>query len=73
MRDSGTDIQADRLSATPKIAFLFLIYDSINQEDLWSQFFENVDSEKYSIYVHFKRNKKLKHFEDIMLKLMKLC
>ena len=64
MRDSGTNIQSDRLSATPKIAFLFLIYNSINQEDLWSQFFENVDPEKYSIHIHYKSNKKLKHFED---------
>ena len=47
-----------------KIAFCFLIYDKINNEDHWYKFFEKVDKNKYNIYIHFKKNKKLKYFED---------
>ncbi len=51
-----------------KIAFLFLIYDEIVHEDLWANFFKGVDPEKYSIYIHYKTNKPLKHFERYKLK-----
>uniref|UniRef100_A0A6C0ISH7 Core-2/I-Branching enzyme n=1 Tax=viral metagenome TaxID=1070528 RepID=A0A6C0ISH7_9ZZZZ len=50
-----------------KIAFCFLIYDSINCEELWNIFFKNVDINKYSIYIHYKTNKQLKYFEKYKL------
>jgi len=45
------------------IAFCFLIYYSINLEDLWYSWFQNVDKSKYNIYIHYKINKPLKYFE----------
>ena len=56
--------QSDFFNQTDKLAFLFLIYDEINQEDLWFDYFKNVDKSKYSIYIHYKVNKHLKHFEQ---------
>lgn len=47
-----------------KIAFCFLIYDKINNEEHWYKFFEKVDKKKYNIYIHYKKNKNLKYFED---------
>jgi len=47
-----------------KIAFLFLIYQTIELEELWMKFFENVDKNKYNIYIHYKYNKQLKYFND---------
>ena len=55
-------------SKNKKIAFCFLIYDSINQEELWHQFFQNVDTSKYTIYIHYKENKPLTYFEPYKLK-----
>ena len=46
-----------------KIAFCFLIYDTIIHEELWNIFFDSVDTNKYSIYIHYKTNKPLKYFE----------
>jgi len=51
-----------------KLAFLFLIYDEIDQEELWYNFFKNIDENKYSIYIHYKNNKLLKFFEKFKLK-----
>ena len=51
-----------------KIAFCFLIYDSIQLEELWHIFFKNVDPNKYAIYIHYKTNKPLKYFENYKLK-----
>jgi hypothetical protein len=51
-----------------KIAFLFLIYDIINLEELWNIFFLNVNKNKYTIYIHFKNNVPLKYFEQYKLK-----
>lgn len=51
-----------------KIAFLFLIYDILNLEELWRYFFLNVDKNKYTIYIHFKNNVLLKYFEQYKLK-----
>jgi len=51
-----------------KLAFLFLIYDEILQEELWYEFFKNINPNKYSIYIHYKNNKKLKFFDDFKLK-----
>jgi hypothetical protein len=61
--------QIERFDNTnKKIAFCFLIFDSINQEELWHQFFQNVDTSKYTIYIHYKENKPLKYFEPYKLK-----
>lgn len=46
-----------------KIAFLFLIYDVINHEELWNIFFKNIDKNLYNIYIHYKYNVPLKYFE----------
>ena len=51
-----------------KIAFLFLIYDILNLEELWNKFFLNVDKNKYTIYIHYKNNVTLKYFEQYKLK-----
>lgn len=51
-----------------KIGFCFLIYDEIILEEIWNDFFKNVDRKKYGIYIHYKINKKLKYFEDKKLK-----
>lgn len=59
--------EQDTVNAPKKIAFCFLIYDSINHEELWKKFFENVDHNKYTIYIHYKENKRLKHFEKYKL------
>jgi len=52
-----------------KIAFLFLIYDKINNEELWNIFFNNIDINKYNIYIHYKYkyNTKLKYFDNYKL------
>lgn len=50
-----------------KIGFCFLIYDIINQEELWNEWFKNADKEKYEIYIHYKNNKELKYFEEYKL------
>ena len=50
-----------------KLAFCFLIYDVINLEELWNIFFQNVDPNKYSIYIHYKINKPLKYFDKYKL------
>ena len=51
-----------------KIAFCFMIYDSINHEELWNKFFANADKNKYTIYIHYKENLPLKYFEDNKIK-----
>jgi len=50
-----------------KLAYLFLIYDSINHEELWSQYFREADSMQYNIYIHYKSQVPLKHFEKYKL------
>ncbi len=47
-----------------KIAFCFLIYDCINHEEIWYTFFQRVDPNKYTIYIHYKSYKPLKYFES---------
>ena len=47
-----------------KIGFCFLIYHTINLEELWHIFFKNVDKDKYAIYIHYKQNIPLKYFEQ---------
>jgi hypothetical protein len=50
-----------------KLAFLFLIYDEINQEASWNNFFRKIDKSKYKVYIHYKNNKTLKYFESYKL------
>jgi len=50
-----------------KIAFCYLIYDIINQEELWNNFFKNINKDKYNIYIHYKTNKELKYFNKYKL------
>ncbi len=40
-----------------KIAFLFILTDSLHFQKLWSKYFENVDSEHYQVFVHFSAGK----------------
>jgi len=47
-----------------KLGFCFLVYDIINHEDAWQHFFRGVDPATYGIYIHYKSNTPLKHFED---------
>ena len=49
------------------IAFCFLIYDKIEQEELWYNFFKNIDKNKYSIYIHSKKNTTLKYFSEYIV------
>jgi len=51
-----------------KIAFLFVIYDTIHHEDLWKLFFEGADPSAYSIYIHYKHNVPLGWMEPYKLK-----
>ncbi len=50
-----------------KLGFCFLIYDIINNEKLWDIFFQNIDKNKYKIYIHYKFNRPLKYFEKYKL------
>ena len=47
-----------------KIAFLFLIYDIINHESIWFNFFNGISKDKYNIYIHYKTNDNLDFFND---------
>ena len=58
----------EKFNNKKKIAFCFLIYDKINQEDLWYKWLKNVDKNKYNIYIHYKENKPLKYFEKYKIK-----
>ena len=51
-----------------KIAFLFLIYDEINNELLWRNFFRKIKHDKYSIYIQWKHEKQLEYFDRFKLK-----
>ena len=51
-----------------KIGFCFLIYDTITHEEIWNIFFSNIDTTKYSIYIHYKNNMPLVYFEKYKLK-----
>ena len=47
-----------------KIAFIFLIYNVINHEELWYMFFSNIDKSQYSIYIHYKYDERLEFLEE---------
>jgi len=50
-----------------KIAFLFLLYDIINHENIWFQFFNGISKNKYNIYIHYKTDDRLEFFNDYKL------
>jgi hypothetical protein len=50
-----------------KVAFCFLIYDQIDNEDLWQAFFSLADKDKFNIYIHYKLNKPLYFLEQYKL------
>ena len=54
-----------------KIAFLFLLYDIINHENIWFQFFNGISNNKYNIYIHYKTDDKLEFFNDYKLNINK--
>eukprot|EP00347_Sterkiella_histriomuscorum_P003843 403362727 len=39
-----------------KLAFMFMIYDTMEQPFLWNKFFEEADPEHFTIYYHVARN-----------------
>ncbi len=51
-----------------KIAFLFMIYETFEKEDIWYKFFENIDENKYSIYIHGKDKNKIVFENDFFKK-----
>lgn len=50
-----------------KIAFCFLIYDQIENEELWQAFFSLADKDKFNIYIHYKTDKPLYFLEEYKL------
>jgi hypothetical protein len=56
-----------RMVIKKKIAFLFLVYDKINHEELWKLFFDQDVSNRHSIYVHYKNVFHTKYFHDCIL------
>lgn len=53
----------------PKIAFLWTVYDTINQPAIWKHFFDNADPSLYTIYIHQKTFKLLDpYFERYKVK-----
>lgn len=47
-----------------KIAFCFMIYDKIANQDIWEQFFKHVDTDKYTIFIHYKEDSDLGWFNN---------
>jgi hypothetical protein len=50
-----------------KIAFLFLIYDIINHENIWYAFFNGISKNKYNIYIHYKTDDNLEFFNQFKI------
>jgi hypothetical protein len=46
-----------------KIAFLFLIYDMINHENIWHRYFRGIRKSQYNIYIHYKTDVRLEFFD----------
>jgi len=55
-----------------KIAFLFLIYDVINHENIWFNFFNGIAKNKYNIYIHYKTDNNLDFFNDYKINKSKI-
>ena len=56
-----------KIKSKKKIALCFLIYEEIFHEDLWYKWLENIDNNKYNIYIHYKTDKPLKYFDKYKL------
>ncbi len=50
-----------------KIAFCFLIYNKIEFEEIWYEFFKNANPLRYNIYIHYKDKYELEYFKDNVL------
>lgn len=50
-----------------KIAFLFLVYDKINHEEIWAEFFTQDNDNRHSIYIHYKDKFESKYFNNCKL------
>ena len=53
-----------------KIVFLFMIYDVLEKEDLWVNFFKDVDISKYNILIHAKDNNKVNFSDEFFKKFL---
>jgi len=51
-----------------KLAFLFLIYDVINHENIWFNFFNGISKSRYNIYIHYKTDDALDFFNEYKIK-----
>jgi len=51
-----------------KLAFLFLIYDAINHENIWFNFFNGISKSRYNIYIHYKTDDTLDFFNEYKIK-----
>jgi hypothetical protein len=51
-----------------KLAFLFLIYDVINHENIWFNFFKGISKSRYNIYIHYKTDDTLDFFNEYKIK-----
>jgi hypothetical protein len=51
-----------------KLAFLFLIYDAINHENIWFNFFNGISKARYNIYIHYKTDDTLDFFNEYKIK-----
>jgi hypothetical protein len=54
--EEGFEQKAGPKGATKKVAFCFLVYDKLNHEDRWLEFFRNAPKDKYNLYFHYKEN-----------------
>ena len=50
-----------------KIAFLFLIYEKINHENIWIDFFKQDTQNRYTIYIHYKKDVNIGFFDKYKL------
>ena len=51
-----------------KLAFCFLIYDTLNHTDLWEAFFTQAPPSLYRIHIHYKTHQPLEYFEGYRIK-----
>ena len=55
--DNSEDLTSMEIESKPefkKIAFCFLTYDAIIRNDIWNKFFQGIDCNKYSVFIHAK-------------------
>jgi len=50
-----------------KLAFCFMIYDKIANQEIWEKFFQKINSNNYTILIHYKENKDLGIFNKYKL------